>query len=165
MAGRQRLMVPRKRRDWTAAIAATQAFSTGVTNGDILLTLESGEVEVTVTRIVGTIAFEPVNFADIGFVGVGIAVVPTVGSVVINPSPLDVGDMANSYWLWTRYMFSSGSTTTTQSFNRGPNGGLWDVDIKVMRKLKQGEALVLQSANGLTNGHEIASQLRILLLK
>jgi len=154
--------VARKSRDWTGVIDDTENATAlnGLATSQILV-IAAGEVEVTVTRIVGTVALYPQDFADIGMITAGIAVVPTQNNVPLAANPQNVSDLSNSYWLWTRFIASTGSQNATTNSNRAG----FDVDIKVMRKLRAGEALILQSSNNLTAGHHSFFALRMLLLK
>jgi len=136
---------PRKERQWqvfslNAAFGSTGA---GVLNTVELIAGTANEV-ITVARIVGSMFTQPLFpliSSELSFVGIYKTNVDTAG-VRITRNPLDASDIENGDWLWwaARPYVANGAAAAATSLSP-PCPSCYNVDIKVMRKLKEGESL------------------------
>jgi len=162
MARRQRVMVPRKRRDWIALQNFTgTAMVDDTPSGVPLISVDSDAVGLTVARIVGTVHVTPDTTADVGSYTWGIHKSQEVTSTNTMLDPMHSGDRQANSWLHLCTVHTAG----VQAMWIAAQQEVVNVDIKVMRKVEPNEHLSLVWNTNLTNGGCIFWALRMLVLK
>ncbi len=159
----------RRLTEW-AAIVATTSVNVGA-NTDILLTSLTGLdleplVPCTLVRIRGEILFDAdQNASDETQLGsLGIGVVQDAARVVGPPSiPSAFVDAGDEVWMYWRSLMNHGAEGIVVSTNYPP--ARYDIDAKAMRKIVDGEALIVAVSNhSALFGFRIMFQARFLFL-